>query len=1242
MLCFKLLAVLYLRTIFSFPAPFVERNDIYSDKIRIRFQEFESGTAGEVDGYEISVRSIYDSEWIISDPKNGISSWNKSEAQIVSVRADAGSNKGGTFSLGIVYDTLNPEDIQHAARTTRIPWDATSSEFKRALESLQAIKVRTVVRCDEFGGDTIVGHGGFEGWFHGCPFHKYGGYRWLIVFDELARNAVFPKLVVYRNHLDHGWSRPGDQVTVSRVPGGSIHPNFCNKRVCSSVVSNLLEATPYMFRVRAHYNIDGWSAWSMVSNPIFTKENRIPSKPKAPRLSLTRQHSASLFLDIPSESQVIDVYYSQYRQVQPLGSWVNGPEFKVEDYYGSNPSYYVLIIDNLEPNTEYVCRVRAGNTLGVSQYSVDSSVFKTVASVEDEQVVSPPIIPTQSLSSTSILVTVESKPNQYSNENYADFHVQYRQKDREYWITTPEKLKLITKRVGVAVQSISVRSDSSNGCSGYFSLGLEGTLPNLADSSVASDIPFDATEEEFREAILSISRINKTATRVSTRRFANAFNGYDWFLDIEGMGNIPKFHHVRNSLLNIDNGELCWTGAGYVVSISSIKDGVDTYMTASSQVLVSGLTPQTSYDFRVLRIDSRTSNRMYSEIVSVVTSSTKTIEEEAVETASTESSNPYMAGDFKVGGSGESAARKEDFYYAVGSANGGEGGKDGSHGHCVLITFRKNTFIPYVVNHFYYTGTTAVYVIPEIRSEDFPVTRVTIKCWGGGGGAGVIPNTETVSGVDINRITLGGGGAFAQLTMNVESGQKIEINVGGGGEGARGVGGGKGGFNGGGDGGNGVGAGGGGGGGGQSSVFMNGVLLLVAAGGGGGGSSDYCCAHGGEGGGNVGGLGNYPGSSTPWPLSGPGRPTAAMPRREYTADACLPGESGTWCTSSYDTAPYTLPAEHKNLQYGYNPNANYSVWAYGGYGGNQTSGGMYGESGTYEVSVASQEEILMFGDFAVYSMDDTSNTADPTGQPGRYLSGGKGAGGKKGGGGGGGGYYGGGGGGGGIDAAGGGGGSSFVNKDFSINSHGSQYSLYNNGPPAPTITYVSESEVELSWSGDWLDNKKRIVTHYILELSEGLRSEDYVEVGRIAKPIDLTNAAAAREIRFKIGNLSPKTNYVVRIIPLLREGRGDPSSGTAITTLEISENYWEPIIAHRKSSSGRGRGLYPVLERPHLDVGVEIYEKDTSVNSKRISDPLTQYEKKIPSGRRGHTLSLVDDYVYMFGGRSDGMTVVRI
>jgi len=1231
----------------SVRAPFSSPKDNTHDSILVQWEEYQSQRGGIVDFYELSYRPSFDPHWHTVDSV-GNSGANRTQAQILSIRVDEGkdlSSSQGTFTLGINYGGLNPQDFEHTARTPRIPYDATAAQLKTALSFLTAINVLTVKRCDEFG-TTTVANGGFEEWMHSCPYGDRGGFRWLIVFDTPTRDATFPKLYAYRENLGNTWSGLGEQVFVSRIHGGAVGPSVCFEGVCSYKLEELDEATPYLFRVRTHQNVIGWTDYTPTSESIFTKQFRAPAKSRVPVAMSIQETSISYSIVAPSNVQGVEYFQSNYRKTGDE-VWMTGPTLDVSHNIDASDytfEYYTLLLTNLAPGESYELRVRAVNAAGVGAYSSVSAPTTTVINAQETAAVLPPKITTEGIAADSILATIEAIPDANVGIYKNNYKLQYKQSNRENWIELPKKINLSIRKVGVEVQEVSVRSDSSRGCNGFFWIKLQGAAPDLVDSSVTSAIPFSATEEEFVAAILDIPRIARAGARVSARRKNNEFNGYTWVFDIEGMGNIEKFQNDRNDLTNKETGAVCWTGAGFVTNTRTIKDGIDVLTPGAADVQVTGLSPQTSYDLRVVRLDDRSNAETFSEVIQVVTTAafgappaSDVIEEEEYRDAH----NPYLAGQYAVGGFGPVAARNHDFHYATAIGEGGDSGVSGSDGQCVVLSFSPKRDEAYKTDFYFFESKVVQHYVPVIESHRSQVTRLTIKCWGGGGGGGELSNYENIlEGMEgREKLSQGGGGAFAQITLDVLPGEMFNIQVAGGGKAPQGEYGGDGGYGGGGKGGNGLRGGGGGGGGGSSVVTSaDGTVVLVASGGGGGGSTDYCCGHGGAGGGsNAGQRGLFSGDVTPWPLSSISKPTPITRRNEYTSSLCPAGVEGEWCTSPWDIEPMSLPAEHLNLEYGESPNANYTNWAEGGFGASALGGGQYGASGNYQTNIAGSSRIIPFdeGRASMYGQDKRS--AIFPAQQGRYLSGGAGASWKKGGGGGGAGFYGGGGGGSGYDAAGGGGGVSYVNTALAINNQ--QSISVGSVTPTPHVSYLAESSVEISWSGMWTDSRGRYANKYIVEISEGLFSEDFSYVATVDAQADPLNEAVEKEYYYLIENLAENSNYVVRTVPLLRHGRGEPSGSLRLLTLKKAENYWEPVVGHRNAIAAARRGLTsPALMRPHLDTGVEVFASRTTENALRVTDSRTADTPDLPSNRRGQSMSLVDSYVYMFGGRTDGYT----
>jgi hypothetical protein len=1234
------------------------RNSEYYDynSISIHFDEYLP-TNGIVDAYELSFRSSFDSYWTVYQHL-GATAENRSEAQIVSVRVDSGQiMTKGTFTLGILYANMIPEDFENAARTPPIPFDATSAQLRAALSALKGVTVKTVVRCDEFGNLTHS-FGGFDGWFYHCPYQSQGGYRWLIVLDAQARDRHYlPLLYPFRENLGGTWSEHSEQVSVTRIHHG-VSPSFCTVQgMCTLVAKQLEEGTPYLFRYRAHISTSGWTGYSETSQPMMTLARRIPPKPRVPLAQSSRLTSITFSVQAFPLLLGVTKFDSQYRVVGER-EWRSGPVLQLEDQAGEFPSgndflrpnseldsrIYVVIFDKLQPGTAYEVRVRAWNLLGVGPFSSISTSYSTQQDDSTKpSVLSPQVLLTE-IGDTTLGVNLLAFPDSaglLSTENYL---LQYKPSSATRWLNHTNIFQFTVRREGVEVQEIEIRSDSKKGCNGSFWLQLPGMLPNLIETSITTAISFSASEDEFNNAILSIPRIAASNSRVTTQRRLNKFNGFIWTLNIEGMGNIARFTTSRHALTNSETSGECWTGAGSVISTRTLKDGNELLYNITQHATITGLQQQTNYDLRLVRIDSRTSSQTVSEVVTAMTiPSTRGWDDDSTSQKKyLDSTNPTLPGSYAEAAIWKRAARTLDFHYALGSSNGGDTGKRGEDGSCVVLLYRPGLSQAYSSQYFFYSGKEEVFSLPVIQSQSNPVHRVTVKCWGGGGGGGLVPYIDYHDLT--SEIAAGGGGAFAQASLSVNSGDKLKITVGGGGSPPQAEFGGAGGYGGGGDGGNALRGGAGGGGGGASTVMYlpvdgSATLLLTAAGGGGAGSTTYCCADGGGGGVTTGGNGTSSGDNTPWPLTDPadGRPTPIRRRWEYTSANCTSlgdDDQDAWCTSPWDLEERSLPADHLDVDYGEKPDANYSLWSSGGSGGSLLAGGLSGISGGYEVTSIPDEQLVSFTGGAIVFGLNKRSAINPLAQPGLYLKGGHGAGGKKGGGGGGGGYYGGGGGGSGVDGAGGGGGSSFVNTDLVINNAQAFSPLVST--TTPELVHLTNEAAEFSWDGSWVDSRGRYVREYAVEMAIGNYSEDFHLVTTSKVVMDSLNQASQRTFQCVINSLEPEQLYSLRILPLLSNGYGPPSQILKFQTLANAQNYWEPVLTHRLAVAGTGRGLNPVLSRPHLDVGVEIFEERTSVNPFRVTDPPTATTPALPSSRRGHSLSLVEEFVYMFGGRTDG------
>jgi subtilisin-like proprotein convertase family protein len=451
--------------------------------------------------------------------------------------------------------------------------------------------------------------------------------------------------------------------------------------------------------------------------------------------------------------------------------------------------------------------------------------------------------------------------------------------------------------------------------------------------------------------------------------------------------------------------------------------------------------------------------------------------------------------------------------------------------------------------------------------------------------------------------------------------------------------GGVGGYNGGGHGGRSFRGGGAGAGGGCSSISIRGVVVVVAAGGGGAGSTDYCCSDGGAAGGAAGYDGIFPGDHTPWPLSDPalGRPTPVISRRRYTSSNCNLTQTLSTCISEWDVLPRSLPVGQLNLDYGMTPQGNYSAWAMAGAGGSATAGGAPGMTGSFTIS-NSGNQLVAYGD-GLTNVYTLINGLIPVASPGQSLVGGKGADGHDAGGGGGAGLFGGGGGGAGIDGAGGGGGSSYFDAALAE----ATTSLYSaaaiNVSEAivgqPLALLMNDTSATLAWHYD--SNKASAwgkLQQYVIEYSVGSDSEDFMDFAVVPAPPPSANPLV--NMQYTVSGLSPASSYRFRVRCEFSKDVPRVSPAVTLVTLAPAIDYWEGIVPRRYARATLGGGYSdPVIERPHIDFANGSYIS-SALSSVHASDSPTGTIPSQPSGRRGHSFTLVDGLVYMVGGRTNG------
>ena len=543
---------------------------------------------------------------------------------------------------------------------------------------------------------------------------------------------------------------------------------------------------------------------------------------------------------------------------------------------------------------------------------------------------------------------------------------------------------------------------------------------------------------------------------------------------------------------------------------------------------------------------------------------------------------------------------------------------------------------------FHYTGGEQLYVVPKSTVQGQTVAFVQIKTWGAGGGSGC-GKQGSLSQIPSSNHSQGGGGGFAQATLEAAAGDLLRVRVGGGGGGCDGGKGGVGGWNGGGDGGGGdYGAGGGGG---ASDVWRiaakgdrvdvsgrersderttsskssksskssssskNDVLLVVAGGGGGGGTTDYCCGHGGAGGGRKAEDGVASTLTTPR-NNNPNEGTDVL-RREFTS--IVASEQNPPRMDPRDATG--LPAFHQHTDAGLAPEADLKVLALPGGGGEQGEGGAAGSSGSWAYSLSGEI-------YPIHGRDVTGVVGAVAAEStaGRRGQGGRGAWGKEGGGGGGGGYVGGGGGGSGVDGAGGGGGSGYVNLACVYDSElVRSLEIHPNAPSAPVVMRVNESSATIRWApprDSYLRSGAEPVMYYV-EMSIGPSSQEFVVAYRRpgAGMVGFDGSVEARNygpLVYTAVGLESERTYRFRVRAKSRAvGVGPPSEPVSVTTTGKVENVWHRVRPRPLAQAQAGGG-------------------------RRLHDPPTSEKPLAPSPRRGHTAVVLGGFMYVFGGRQDG------
>ena len=800
----------------------------------------------------------------------------------------------GYFRLSLQSDGIHDFDPETKTTTDRIPYNATESEMKMALEALENVGTVNVMRSTS----------------------GFGRYTWSLTFpgkmqkQQDARNrGNMPMLRVVWRDLD-------GNVVVKESRRGSSQPVMCSHS-CTHIVDKLELSTGYMFRVRARVTqslaSSTWGPYSGASDPVFTSRMATFVPPAAPRLLSSSHNTINVRVSHPAHYHEVNF---QYRALAS-NAWTNVPASNVRTGGG----YAVASLIDLEQDATYETRARFASNGDAGAWSATGKHHTSPG--PPRAPLNPPIVHSVADRAASVAWMAEWEDG--GPHIIAGYDVQVHSIINGYDQWSPAQLDplkpqvnstvpRILLRASPEVQQISTRADEGSSItSGIFKISLNyGGCNDLRpeDKCVTQSLAHNESAQGMRAALESI-RVIKKLRRVE-RKGPDAQGGYSWLVtfDEERLpGDIPMLTVFTET---ISKGAT-WSRAGGPVVVSEKRKGVRAIVQERDpEVRVYGLTPSTKYRFRVRA-------RSAIDIVSEWGPSSEAILTDFDSDVEVESALKSAQTPITISGDGRVPPKIRDPHYIGGHGGGGnpdaKPGQDGQDGLVVFNAFVVGQAQP-VTATYYFTGFKQQYTVPSVSKiapgVNAPLDHVLIKVWGAGGGSGKTNHSY------------GGAGGFAQGVFKVIEGQTLDVYVGGGGGGSVSNEGGKGGYNGGGDGGNGNA--GGGGGGGASGVAIPDELgqpryFILAGGGGGHGASDYCCSHGGAGGGDSGGA------------------HGLSARLETPVDVSTTEDRQNKAEYGDERDASGLNAYHQHHDHGYAPRADYTKLSQGGYGGNASHGG---------------------------------------------------------------------------------------------------------------------------------------------------------------------------------------------------------------------------------------------------------------------------------------------------------------
>ena len=171
-------------------------------------------------------------------------------------------------------------------------------------------------------------------------------------------------------------------------------------------------------------------------------------------------------------------------------------------------------------------------------------------------------------------------------------------------------------------------------------------------------------------------------------------------------------------------------------------------------------------------------------------------------------------------------------------------------------------------------------------------------------------------------------------------------------------------------------------------------------------------------------------------------------------------------------------------------------------------------------------------------------------------------------------------------------------------------------PGEPLIEWLSHDSATFTWSaGSNRRSKELYVQKYIVQLAEGIidnedaddqvlcSNDDYKLYDHIQRSFDVTQNSTTTLL-----NLNPSTSYCLHVESFSIEGLSLGVQILSFTTKPTPVNEWIPVTVRQSEVSNL-----------HAEINVS-------------SSNQCEHSSSRPTGRRGHTMTVMNDNVYIFGG----------